>query len=212
MASDPAARPQKSMPMDADYEHREHGGRELPPAEPDGGSCAGTEGMEGTPRADEPSPSPAPLHEDEVEADATRTTAAGIPPAREVKLVVTLRRGDAADWTALLAVGTDGCDPVFRSVTVPSLAGALDAALRLAAEAERQWQTHPRYPAAALPPRAAARGGRHGDPAPATPADGPAAPNPDTPPTTADQGADEPDPAPALTTKAARPGQLSLFD
>ncbi len=200
------------MSMDADYEHREHGGTSVPPAAPDGSSYAGMEGMEGAPRVGEPSPSPAPLHEDGVEAEHIATTAASVGPAREVKLVVTLRRGDAADWTALLAIGADGYDPVLRSVTVPSLAGALDAALRLAAEAERQWQTHPRYPAAALPSRAAARGSRLSVPAPATPAEGPAAPDPDTLPATADQGPDRPDPAPALTSPAARPGQLALFD
>lgn len=101
----------------------------------------------------------------ELEESATGTTAVvaetdSVPPpvsdasdraqpiARILKLVVTLQP-DGAAYRAVLALGADGCDPVFRSVSAADLATALDEAPALLADAEERWQVQPRYPAAA---------------------------------------------------------------
>jgi hypothetical protein len=54
----------------------------------------------------------------------------------------------------MLAVGADGCDPQFRSLAGMALAGALDEVPALIAEAETRWQSRPRYPRPAPPPKA----------------------------------------------------------
>lgn len=66
---------------------------------------------------------------------------------RVLKLVLTLKPADGAGYHALLAVGSDDCDPLMRSVEGVDLSGALQEVASLAAEAEVRWQTLPRNPA-----------------------------------------------------------------
>lgn len=125
---------------------------------------------------------------------------------RALKLVVTLRPEDGLSCRALLALGANGCDPVFRSVETTDLAAALSEVLPLLAEAEARWRTRPRNATAA--PRgtdvdSSARAS--GDPTPAAAeAAGPptpVGPAPQSPPRVG---------APA-TAPAGRAGQLPLF-
>ena len=94
------------------------------------------------------------------------------PPARALKVVLTLAphrpdgnhdqpRNEASAgvaagplYDAMLAVGADGCDPQFRSLAGTALAGALDEVPALIADAETRWQSRPRYPRPAPPPKA----------------------------------------------------------
>jgi hypothetical protein len=94
-------------------------------------------------------------------------------------LVVNLRPGNAMGYRALLALGSDGCDPLLRAANVDDLAGALEEVPGLLAEAEARWQLQPRYPAVAPAKSRPAGGSRaptrpEGPPrreAPATPAE-----------------------------------------
>jgi len=94
------------------------------------------------------------------------TTARPTAP-RPLKLVLTLKPAapaasrDAEDrvqasesaggdnYHALVSVGTDGCDPLLRSVGAQALSGILDDVPCLVAEAEAQWARQPRFPRAA---------------------------------------------------------------
>jgi hypothetical protein len=73
-------------------------------------------------------------------------------PRRPLKLVLTLTPGQTAGYLALLALGSDGCDPVMRSVEVADLSAALQEVAALVAAAEARWQFQPRN--AAAPKRA----------------------------------------------------------
>jgi hypothetical protein len=68
------------------------------------------------------------------------------PAHRVLKLVLTLRPADSAGYHALIAVGSDDCDPLLRSVDVADLPGALQEVAALVTEAEARWQTLPRNP------------------------------------------------------------------
>lgn len=65
---------------------------------------------------------------------------------RALKLVLTLRPAESAGYHALVAVGSDACDPLLRSVDVVDVPAALQEVASLAAEAEARWQTLPRNP------------------------------------------------------------------
>jgi hypothetical protein len=73
--------------------------------------------------------------------------AGGAPPRRALKLVVSLRPGNAMGYRALIALGSDGCDPLLRAADVVDLVGALEEVPGLLAEAEGRWDLQPRYPA-----------------------------------------------------------------
>ena len=121
-------------------------------------------------------------------------------PRRPLKLVLTLQPVDAG-YRALVAVGTDGCDPLLRSVAVPDLAAALGQAAAIAAEAADLWRAQPRYPAAA--PAKPARSTTPVQPAAPTTAEPPSA--------TADDPAGPAQPRAATPQPAAPRNQLSLF-
>jgi hypothetical protein len=80
-------------------------------------------------------------------APAEPTPTSG-PLGRALKLVVTLHPGESGH-RALLALGADGCDPVFRSCAVDGLLAALDQVSALLAEAEARWREQPRNPTSA---------------------------------------------------------------
>src|SRR5207248_3040411 len=113
---------------------------------------------------------------------------------------------------ALLALGSDGCDPLLRAADVADLAGALEEVPGLLAEAEGRWRLQPRYPAAAPAKIRPAGGSRESAPpqrpprriAPTTPAEPHRAPAPSPPRTPA------PPQSPAPT--ASPTDQLMLFD
>ena len=89
-------------------------------------------------------------------------------------------------YRALIALGSDGCDPLLRAADVPDVAGALQEVPGLLAEAEGRWQLQPRYPAAAPAKTRLAGGSRAPSPPqgpprrepPATPAEPRRAPTP----------------------------------
>src|SRR5947209_6051385 len=86
------------------------------------------------------------------EATTPSTTKATSSPSavrRTLKLVLTLQPREPVGYRALVALGTDGCDPLLRSLEVEALATILDTIPTLIAEAEAQWAAQPRYPAAA---------------------------------------------------------------
>ena len=99
----------------------------------------------------------------------------------------------------LLALGADGCDPVFRNAIADGLTAALDEVPALVAEAEERWRTQPRYPAAAKTRATAPRARAVAPPADATPASAP----PSTP--------TSPSATPAAAPKGAPAGQMALF-
>jgi len=135
----------------------------------------------------------APTHE------TAEPAAGGAPPRRALKLVVSLRPGNARGYRALIALGSDGCDPLLHAADVADLAGALEEVPGLLAQAERRWQLQPRYPAAAPAKSRTAGGSRaptrpQGPPrreAPATPAEPQPAPASPPPPAPASPQADQ---------------------
>lgn len=74
-------------------------------------------------------------------------------PRRTLKLVLTLQPKPDPGYHALLALGAEGCDPLFRSLDVESLPAVLDEVPTLVAEAQAHWQSQPRYPKATPPAR-----------------------------------------------------------
>jgi hypothetical protein len=136
----------------------------------------------------------APTHE------AAGPAAGGAPPRRALKLVVSLRPGNVVGYRALIALGSDGCDPLLRAADVADLTGAMEEVPGLLAEAEGHWQLQPRYPAAA--------------PAKSRPAAGSRAPTPPQGPPRREPPAFPPH-APALPQPPApassRSDQLTLF-
>jgi hypothetical protein len=87
----------------------------------------------------------------ETAAAATSVAAADAAPDRSrrtLKLVMSLQPRNGENYRALLALGADGCDPLFRSADVATLTEALALVLPLIAEAEARWQVQPRYPSA----------------------------------------------------------------
>ena len=164
--------------------------------------------------------------------------AAAPAPRRSLKVVVNLQplpasapppdeaaATDTAEYRAVVGVGAEGCDPVFRSLRVDGLAGALDEVPALAAEAEEKWQAQPRNPRLNPAPttkeaKAAKTGavpqGKAEDKAPRTapprPSGGPQSTSPNgasaSPPAKPPTAAIEPD---GKGSKTAPAGQLSLF-
>jgi hypothetical protein len=67
---------------------------------------------------------------------------------RPLKLVLTLTPAQTAGYRVLLALGSDGCDPVFRSAEVADLPAAFQEIATLVVSAETRWQIQPRNPAA----------------------------------------------------------------
>lgn len=88
---------------------------------------------------------------------------------RALKVVLRLQPSAEPGYQVLLAVGADGCDPLYRSLDADDLPAALDAVPVLVADAEERWQRAPRYPAPTLPSRAKRRGAAPGGPETATP-------------------------------------------
>ena len=91
------------------------------------------------------------------EAEKHASPAEGLP-RRALKVVVTTRVLDGARLGVVLAVGSDGCDPLFRTLDVERLEEALAAVPALVAAAETRWQSQPRLPFSARVPRAKAPG------------------------------------------------------
>ena len=97
------------------------------------------------------------------------------PPHRTLRVVLTLRPateaaegGDGAEgvkgeptsrnepaYAAILAVGVEGCDPVFRTLQSATLAAVADELPALIADAHAQWQARPRYPRWGAPAKTA---------------------------------------------------------
>lgn len=77
-----------------------------------------------------------------------------LAPLHSLKLVVTLQAIHGDRIRALLAVGSDGYDPLVRATQVGDLASALDEAAALVAEAADRWRTRPRNPPARPQPKA----------------------------------------------------------
>jgi hypothetical protein len=135
--------------------------------------------------------------------ETAEPAAGGAPPRRALKLVVRLRPANAMGYRALIALGSDGCDPVLRAADVADLAGALEEVPGLLAEAAGRWQVQPRYPTTAVANARPAAPSR----APASPGERPRREAPATP--------DEQRPAPTSAhppaTTSAQADQLALF-
>lgn len=144
-----------------------------------------------------------------VEMSSADTATAGVNARRTLKLVVTLQPIDGAGYGALLALGADGCDPLFRSVAVADLPAALDEVPALAAEAETRWQAQPRYPT--VVPQRAKTAAQRARPAEVARPDGQASrqDGPTQPSRSSEARPKHPVSGPTATTAPA--GQLSLF-
>lgn len=105
---------------------------------PAAASSASSAEVESTPGADDAGP-----HRGEVDP-AMGAVHAAEPQGRSIKLVLSLAPSDAGGYRALLSVGGDDCDPLFRSVTVGSIPAALTELASLVAEAQARWQIQPR--------------------------------------------------------------------
>ncbi|HVC32539.1 MAG TPA: hypothetical protein VNL16_03410 [Chloroflexota bacterium] len=77
-------------------------------------------------------------------------------PRRAIKIVVTTRPRESERFEVVLAVGADGCDPLFRVIDVDSLDDALAEVPALVAEAETRWQAQQRNPSRVTSVRAKA--------------------------------------------------------
>lgn len=148
-------------------------------------------------------------------------------PRRDLKLVLTLQPKSDPGYHALLALGAEGCDPLFRSLDVDSLPAVLDEVPALVAEAQAHWQSQPRYPKATPPARPTTAPKRAGSAAKPSPPDDMS--EPEAPPqgTTAEPakaaesrpagGARQPgdaqtrEPSPDADPKPSSAGQLPLF-
>ena len=75
-------------------------------------------------------------------------------PRRALKLVVTLSPAEHGHYRAVLALGSEGCDPFLRTATVTALPDALDQVPTLLEDAEAHWRLQPRNRAVSpMPPR-----------------------------------------------------------
>jgi hypothetical protein len=133
--------------------------------------------------------------------DAIQTGPPRAAPVPPLKLVVTLSPNAEGATRAVLGVGREGCDPVFRTIDGADLRSALDAVPDLVASAEARWRAQPRFPAA----RAAAPARPTPPPRPASSAAPPARGDP-VPTDAAQRSATVP------ATPTAPAGQLGLFD
>jgi hypothetical protein len=128
--------------------------------------------------------------------DAGPAAEPAAPERRALKLVVSCRP-EAGVYRVLLALGAEGCDPLFRTATADGLQAALDGVPALLAEAEERWRAQPRYPAATRPRPTATRPRAESTPAGGTASQAPA------------QGSPPARPAPAPKDPPA--GQMALF-
>ena len=110
---------------------------------------------------------------------------------RPLKLVVTISRDGDGGHRAVLALGSDGCDPLLRVIEASELEDALQVVPELLAEAEARWQVQPRYPTAAPTTLVANRSARTPSPRAST--------------------ATDPERAGAKAPTSAEPGQMTLF-
>ena len=159
---------------------------------------------------------PGAVRPDSTQTAAEAEEAASLPDIeasrRALKIVLSLRPAAGSEepgYHVLLAVGAEGCDPLFRTVEVAGLAAALSQVPALVADAEARWRTQPRYPAAArreakaaVPRSRPGRAERPAPPAAATDQDGAAEPG---------TAAGVPPARPAPAPKPAPADQLSLF-
>lgn len=144
-----------------------------------------------------------------VEVSSEDTPTAGVNARRTLKLVVTLQPADGTGYGALLALGADGCDPLFRSLSVADLPAALDAVPALAAEAETRWQAQPRYPT--VVPQKAKTAAQRARPAEAAKPDGQDSGQDGDAQPSGSAEAKPIQPASGPTAKLTPAGQLSLF-
>ena len=131
-------------------------------------------------------PAPSPDGDVPTHTDAADDSAAPSPNAqRPLKLVVTVSRDGDSGHRAVLALGSDGCDPLLRVIEAGELEDALQVVPELLAEAEARWELQPRYPTAAPTTPVANRSARTPSPQASTatgseqtgtPAQGPARP------------------------------------
>lgn len=87
-------------------------------------------------------------------------------PRHPFKLVITARPQDNGGLGVVLAIGADGCDPLFRAIDVESVEVAVAALPGLVADAETRWASQPRNPTRQPSPRVKAPGPRDTSPAP----------------------------------------------
>jgi hypothetical protein len=121
-------------------------------AEPDGsGSIGGERDRQPAPVAacdDGSSHTAAPMPVPPSAADS-RPGAQLTGARRALKLVLTLQPDGDEHYTAILAVGSDGCDPLLHTMTARGLGEVLDELARLAVTAEAHWRVTPRNVAVA---------------------------------------------------------------
>jgi hypothetical protein len=97
---------------------------------------------------------PAPSPDGDVPTQAEAADGSPVQPPvaeaapRPLKLVVTVSRDGDGGRRAVLALGSDGCDPLLRVIEAGELEDALQVVPELLAEAEARWQLQPRYPVA----------------------------------------------------------------
>lgn len=155
------------------------------------------------PSADAPS-TPPTTSDPPTSAGPAVATAIDLPstadmPRRPLKLVVTVQPVADGGYHAVLALGSEGCDPLIRVLDATDLPTVLNAVPTLVAEAHARWQTQPRHPSV-RPATRAKPTKEEPAAAPSVSADraetAPVQPTPPVPPTT-----------------SAKPssGQLSLF-
>ncbi len=155
---------------------------------------------------------PAPTVAEAAPVDATtEPPTGGAPPRRGLKLVVSLWPGNAMGYRALLALGSDGCDPLLRAADVADLAGALEEVPGLLAEAEGRWQLQPRYPATAPPKPRAAGGSRAPSPPQGSPRRAPLAASIEPQRAPAPSAPRAPAPPIGATPASSPADQLTLF-
>ena len=140
---------------------------------------------------------PAPSSDGDVptQAEAADGSPAQPPVAeaapRPLKLVVTVSRDGDGGHRAVLALGSDGCDPLLRVIEAGELEDALRLVPELLAEAEARWQLQPRYPAASPTTPVANRSARTPSPRGST--------------------ATDPEQTGAPAPRSAEPDQMTLF-
>jgi hypothetical protein len=131
----------------------------------------------------------APLASGDEPAEAA-AAAPSAPVPRSLKLVVSCAPHQGG-YRAALALGAEGCDPLFHAVVADGLVAALDEVPALLAEAEARWREQPRYPSAKGRPstaRAAAPARPTAGAPPATPAARPSTAPPTKPPPAGQMG------------------------
>ena len=139
------------------------------------------------------------------------TTGAAEAPRRALKLVVTLSPAEHGHYRAVLALGSEGCDPFLRTATVTALPDALDQVPTLLEDAEAHWRLQPRNRAVSpVPPRRPAASHRPPAATPPHRTEEPAAE--DRPPEPAEREVAPPSATEVVESpKPPSGGQLTLF-